>query len=91
MIAYDKHQYTNQFLCIAEIDSNNNSISHIIPIAIMLEITFNITFHGSNCIRFTNKIYSIMMLMININAKIIFCALQKLIAITIEFHISYLC
>ena len=29
--------------------------------------------------------------MININAQIIFFALQKLIAITIEFHISYQC
>ena len=29
--------------------------------------------------------------MININAQIIFFALQKLIAITIEFHMSYQC
>ena len=31
MIAYDKHQCTNNFLCIAEINCNNNCIIKIIP------------------------------------------------------------
>ena len=31
MIANDKHQCTNDFVCIAKINKNKNCISHIIP------------------------------------------------------------
>ena len=49
MIAYDKHQCTNHFLCIAEINCNNNCISNrIYQCAFKSEITLNITIHGSN-------------------------------------------
>ena len=60
-------------------------ISYQCPI--MSEITLNITLHVSNC----NRLHFIpqWLLMKNINAQIIFFALQKLIAITIEFHLSY--
>ena len=53
MITYDKHQCTNHFLCIAEINCNNNCIYFTnntnVPLS---EITLNITLPGSK----SNKI-----------------------------------
>ena len=51
MIAYDKHQCTNHFLCIAEINCNNNCISLIIPMFHYVRNYFEQTLHGSNCNR----------------------------------------
>ena len=57
----------------------------------MSEITLNITLHGSNCNRLLRHFIPQSLFMININAQNIFLALQKLMAITIEFHITYQC
>ena len=43
MIAYDKHEYTNHFLSIAEINYNNNCISQIIPMCHYVRDYLNIT------------------------------------------------
>ena len=57
----------------------------------MSEITLNITLHSSNCNRLPRHFIPWWLLIMNINAQIIFFPLQKLIAITIVFHISYQC
>ena len=47
MIACDKHESTNHFVCIPEINYNKNCLSNIIPSAIFSKITLNIM-DGSN-------------------------------------------
>ena len=49
MIAYDKHHCKIHFLSSVETNSNNNCISHFIPMSLQSEITLNTTQHGSNC------------------------------------------
>ena len=89
MIAYDKHQCTNHFLSIAKINCNNNCISQIIP---MYHYVKNyIILHGSNSSTLRRQYILLQLLMINLNAQIIFFPVQKPMAITIVFHISFQC
>ena len=48
MIVYDKPQWTNHFLSIAEMNFNQNCLLLILPSPNMSEITSNITLQGSN-------------------------------------------
>ena len=54
MIGYDKHQCTNHFHCIAEINYDNNSISLMIS-----NVLFN-SFAGKANLRYTAKLNSAM-------------------------------
>ena len=57
MVAYDEHQCTINFRFSEEINCNNNCISHIIPSAIMSEITLNITLHDSTIIDYKDILF----------------------------------
>ena len=57
----------------------------------MSEMTLNVTLHGSNDNRLQIHFIPQSLLMININAQIIFFSVKKSIAITILFHMSFQC
>ena len=67
MIAYDKHQCTNHFLCIEEIKCKKLITTVVVFYislwcAIMSEITLNISLHGSN----SNRLLRNLLHMINV-------------------------
>ena len=88
MIAHDKHQCTNSFNCIQEIECKNNCITYCITMYPMSEITLYITLHGS---KYNTILRHFLSLILLLNAQFILIALQKLIAKIIEFNIASQC
>ena len=77
-----------QLICFAlQIFIEDKCILHIIPMCHHVRITFNI--HASTWNRLLRHLIQYKLLVINMNTKIIFFVLHKLIAITIVYHISY--
>ena len=97
MIAHDKNQWINDFLCIAEMNSNNNCISHI-PMC-QKQLYFTNHTNVPLCQKSLHKIQFMVQTVINgsdilfhdecfnMNAQIILFELQKWFAMTTISHL----